>query len=150
MSVEILLISKVDGLGIEGDVVKVSAGYARNYLFPKGYATIVTEGLKRQVEKKRVERIKLLEEEKVIAVELASKIEALECKIEAKIGDNGKLFGSVGISQLIDYFEQNNISIQKNKIKLHSPISELGSSEVIIKLHPEVDAILKVEIIAEK
>ena len=150
MTKEVLLIEQVDGLGIEGDIVKVSDGYARNYLLPKGYASEVTEGLRRKVEKKRALRIEQLKKDQVIAEEVSKKIENINLEINVKIGQNEKMFGSVGISQLIDELKQKEIEIEKNNIKLHSPINELGNHDVVINLHPEVEAVLKIKIAAEK
>tara|TARA_B100000927_G_C16469242_1_gene470883 strand:+ start:2839 stop:3291 length:453 start_codon:yes stop_codon:yes gene_type:complete len=150
MTKEVLLIEQVDGLGIEGDIVKVSDGYARNYLLPKGYASEVTEGLRRKVEKKRALRIEQLKKDQVIAEEVSKKIENINLEINVKIGQNEKMFGSVGISQLIDELKKKEIEIEKNNIKLHSPINELGDHEVVIKLHPEVEAVLKIKVAAEK
>ena len=150
MTKEVLLIEQVDGLGIEGDIVKVSDGYARNYLLPKGYASEVTEGLRRKVEKKRALRIEQLKKDQVIAEEVSKKIENINLEINVKIGQNEKMFGSVGISQLIDELKKKEIEIEKNNIKLHSPINELGDHEVVIKLHPEVEAVLKIKVVAEK
>ena len=150
MTKEVLLIEQVDGLGIEGDIVKVSDGYARNYLLPKGYASEVTEGLRRKVEKKRALRIEQLKKDQVIAEEVSKKIENINLEINVKIGQNEKMFGSVGISQLIDELKQKDIEIEKSNVKLLSPINELGNHEVVIKLHPEVEAVLKIKIAAEK
>ena len=150
MTKEVLLIEQVDGLGIEGDIVKVSDGYARNYLLPKGYASEVTEGLRRKVEKKRALRIEQLKKDQVIAEEVSKKIENINLEINVKIGQNEKMFGSVGISQLLDELKKKEIEIEKNNIKLHSPINELGDHEVVIKLHPEVEAVLKIKVAAEK
>ena len=150
MTKEVLLIEQVDGLGIEGDIVKVSDGYARNYLLPKGYASEVTEGLRRKVEKKRALRIEQLKKDQVIAEEVSKKIENINLEINVKIGQNEKMFGSVGISQLIDELKKKEIEIEKNNIKLHSPINKLGDHEVVIKLHPEVEAVLKIKVAAEK
>ena len=72
MAIEVLLMDQVEGLGIEGDIVKVADGYARNFLFPKGIASVVTEGKKRQIEKKRTERLAQLQKEKTAAEELAT------------------------------------------------------------------------------
>ena len=150
MTKEVLLIEQVDGLGIEGDIVKVSDGYARNYLLPKGYASEVTEGLRRKVEKKRALRIEQLKKDQVIAEEVSKKIENINLEINVKIGQNEKMFGSVGISQIIDELKKKEIEIEKNNIKLHSPINELGDHDVVIKLHPEVEAVLKIKVAAEK
>ena len=150
MAIEVLLMDQVEGLGIEGDVVKVAPGYARNYLFPRGYAAEVTEGRKRQIEKKRLERLAQLEKEKGAAQELSKKIEALECTITAKVGENGKMFGSVGVPQILEKLQEQGIALERSKIALGSPLHELGVFDVNIKLHPEVTSTLKVWIVEDK
>jgi large subunit ribosomal protein L9 len=150
MAIEVLLMDQVEGLGIEGDIVKVASGYARNFLFPKGFATEVTEGKKRQIEKKRTERLVLLEKEKTAAEELAKKIESLECTISAKVGENGKMFGSVGIPQLLEKLKELGLEIDRTKIDLATPLHELGVFDVAIKLHPQVTGTLKVWIVEDK
>jgi large subunit ribosomal protein L9 len=150
MAVEVLLMDQVEGLGIEGDIVKVADGYARNYLFPKGFATEVTEGKKRQIEKKRTERLTILEKEKGAAEELIKKLEGVECTIAVKVGDNGKLFGSVGIPQILEKLAEQKIELDKAKIDLSTPLHELGVFDVALKLHSEVTGTLKVWIVEEK
>ena len=150
MAVEVLLMDQVEGLGIEGDIIKVADGYARNYLFPKGIATEVTEGKKRQIEKKRLERLAQLEKEKGAAEELVKKIEGVECTISVKVGDNGKLFGSVGIPQILEKLAEQNIELDKAKVALSTPLHELGVFDVELKLHSEVTGTLKVWIVEEK
>ena len=112
MSVEVLLIDQVDGLGIEGDIVKVADGYARNYLFPNGYATRVTEGKRRQIEKKRAARLIEIEEAKGDAEILSKKIAEAVLQISVKVGENGKMFGSVGIPQLVEHLAAEGIVIE--------------------------------------
>ena len=150
MAKEILLMDQVEGLGIEGDIVKVADGYARNFLFPKGIATEVTEGKKRQIEKKRVQRLSQLEKEKSASVELAKKIEGFECTISAKVGENEKMFGSVGVPAILEKLTEQGIEIDRAKIDLATPLHELGVFDVAIKLHSEVTATLKVWIVEEK
>ncbi len=150
MSVHVLLMDQVEGLGIEGDIVKVADGFARNYLFPNGYATVVTEGKKRQIEKKRTERLVQLEKQKFAALELAKKIEGIECTIAAKVGENGKMFGSVGIPQILEKLKAQGLDLDKSKIALATPLHELGVFDVAIKLHPEVTGTLKVWIVEDK
>lgn len=150
MATEVLLMDQVEGLGIEGDIVKVADGYARNYLFPKGIASVVTEGKKRQIEKKRIERLAQLESEKAAAAELAKKIEGIECTIAAKVGENGKMFGSVGIPQILEKIKEQGLELDKSKVVLATPLHELGVFDVAIKLHPEVTGTLKVWIVEEK
>ena len=150
MAVEVLLMDQVEGLGIEGDIVKVSDGYARNYLFPRGYATEVTEGKKRQIEKKRLERLTQLQKEKSVAEELAKKIDGVECTIAAKVGETGKMFGSVGVPQILEKLSEKGLEIDRSKVALAAPLHELGVFDVEIRLHPEVTAVLKVWIVEDK
>ncbi|WP_372794959.1 50S ribosomal protein L9 [Pontiella sp.] len=150
MAVEVLLMDQVEGLGIEGDIVKVADGYARNFLFPKGIASEVTEGKKRQIEKKRLERLAQLEKEKAAAEELLKKIEGIECTISAKVGETGKMFGSVGVPAILEKLAEQGVEIDKNKVVLAAPLHELGVFDIEIKLHPEVSATLKVWIVEDK
>ena len=150
MAIEVLLMDQVEGLGIEGDIVRVTPGYARNFLFPRGYATEVTEGKKRQIEKKRIERLSKLEKEKGAAEELLKKIDGIECTIAAKVSDNGKMFGSVGLPQILEKLQEQGIEIDRAKIALTGPLHELGVFDVTIKLHPEVTGTLKVWIVEDK
>ena len=150
MAIEVLLMDQVDGLGIEGDIVRVASGYARNFLFPRGYATEVTEGKKRQIEKKRTERLAQLKQEIGAAEELSKKIEGIECTIAAKVAENGKMFGSVGIPQILEKLQEQGIEMDRSKIVLTTPLHELGVFDVSIKLHPEVTGTLKVWIVEEK
>ncbi|MBN2161926.1 MAG: 50S ribosomal protein L9 [Pontiellaceae bacterium] len=150
MAIEVLLMDQVEGLGIEGDIVKVAPGYARNFLFPKGYATEVTEGKKRQIEKKRIERLAQLEKEKSAAQELAKKIEGIECTIAVKVGETGKMFGSVGLPQIMEKLQEQGLQLDRSKIDLPAALHELGVFDVEIKLHPEVTGTLKVWIVEDK
>ena len=150
MATEVLLMDQVEGLGIEGDIVKVADGYARNFLFPKGIATEVTEGKKRQIEKKRAQRLVQLETEKAAAEELAKKIEGIECTIAVKVGENGKLFGSVGIPQILEKVKEQGLELDRAKVDLPTPLHELGVFDVAIKLHSEITGTLKVWIVEEK
>lgn len=150
MATEVLLMDQVEGLGIEGDIVKVADGYARNFLFPKGYATEVTKGKKRQIEKKRLERLAKLKQEKTAAEELAKKIEGIECTISAKVGDTGKMFGSVTVPQILEKLAEQGVEIDRSKVVLAAPLHELGVFDIEVKLHPEVTVTLKVWIVEEK
>ncbi|QHI70865.1 50S ribosomal protein L9 [Tichowtungia aerotolerans] len=139
----------VPGLGIEGDVVSVADGYARNFLFPRGIASLVTEGKKRQIEKKRLERLELMKKEKSAAEELAKKFENVSCTIAVKTTENGKLFGSVTAAQIAEKLAEQDIQLESTQLKLAAPLHELGVFDVEISLHPEVQAALKVWIVEE-
>ncbi len=149
MAVEVLLMDAVPGLGIEGDVVNVADGYARNYLFPKGMASEVSEGKKRQIEKKRAERLELMKKEQGAAEELAKKFENLSCTLAVKTAESGKMFGSVTAAQILEKLAEEGVKLDRNQIKLDAPLHELGVFDVVINLHPEVQTTLKVWIVEE-
>lgn len=149
MAVEVLLMNAVPGLGIEGDVVRVAEGYARNYLFPGGLASEVSDGKKRQIEKKRIERLELMRKEQTVAEELAKKFEAVSCTIAVKTSEGGKMFGSVGVAQIIEKMAEQGFALDRGQIKLDAPLHELGVFDITVTLHPEVKTVLKVWIVEE-
>lgn len=143
----VILMKDVKGTGKAGDVVKVSDGYARNMLLPKGIAKEATEGNIRNLEKQKAIAAEKLEEQKAAAKELAVKLEKINVEIKTKGGDTGKLFGSITSKDIADALEkQENIKIDKKKIELSSPIKQAGTTEVSVKLFPEISAVLKVSV----
>jgi len=149
MAVEILLMEKVEGLGIEGDVVRVADGYARNYLFPKGLASVVTEGKKRQIEKARQERLAEMAKELDAAKELAGKLKEASVTIAVKTAESGKLFGSVDAAQIADKLNEQGFALDKALFELAEPIKEVGFFDVAVKLHADVQATVKVSVVDE-
>ena len=145
----VILNRDVKGTGKAGDVVKVSDGYARNMLLPRGYATEATEGNIRSLEKQKAVLAEKKAAEKQAAQELAEKINATEVVIKTKAGENGKIFGSITSKDIADALkEQKKITVDKKKIQLDNPIKGIGEMTVNIKLYPEVTAKLKVSVIA--
>ena len=146
----VILNRDVKGTGKAGDVVKVSDGYARNMLLPRGYATEATEGNTRSLEKQKAVLAEKKAAEKQAAQELAEKINATEVVIKTKAGENGKIFGSITSKDIADALkEQKKITVDKKKIQLDNPIKGIGEMTVNIKLYPEVTAKLKVSVIAQ-
>ena len=146
----VILNRDVKGTGKAGDVVKVSDGYARNMLLPRGYATEATEGNIRSLEKQKAVLAEKKAAEKQAAQELAEKINATEVVIKTKAGENGKIFGSITSKDIADALkEQKKITVDKKKIQLDNPIKGIGEMTVNIKLYPEVTAKLKVSGIAQ-
>ena len=133
-----------------GSVVSVKDGYARNYLIPNGKAKIAT--------KQNIEDIKLNEQNLIIkdsenksnAETTAQSINSLKFTKEIAAKDNGELYGSLSISDMVTFFNDNNISIQKKFIKLGNKIKTIGEYSVEIDLHPEVDCSLNIEILSPK
>lgn len=151
MSVKVILQSEVENLGKNGDVLVVADGYGRNYLLPKGLAVKATP----QNLKKLEALIKAREEQKKEEIEIArgleAKINEITVVIRAKAGDKGKLFGSVTNSDIVAQLEeQHGIVVDKRKVDLKQSIKETGFYTVNIKLHPEVNAGLKVSVEPEQ
>ena len=147
MEVKVILRQKIEKLGDVGDIVTVKAGYARNYLLPKGIAyTVNDENLKRI----KAEKQRILEEEKrkVDKIKaLAEKLATSSVTIEAR-AEEGKLFGSVTAQMIVDAIkEQKGIELSAKAVKLEHPLKEIGVYDVPIHLHPEVDTITKVWVV---
>jgi len=143
---KVILMENIDTLGHIGDIVKVAPGYARNYLIPKGLAAEATtknakalEHAKRQMEYKKN---KVLEQ----ARQLAARIEAASLVLAHQAGEEGKLFGSVTNMELAEKLQAQGIEVERKKIVLAEPIKQLGEYSVVVKVHPEVNANLKVNV----
>ena len=144
----VILLKDVKGTGKAGEVVKVSDGYARNRLIPKGLAKEATEGNIRNLEKQKEIADEKRAEQKAAVQKQAEKINEITLTIRSKGGESGKLFGSITSKDIADALqEQENIKVDKKKIVLDSPIKQTGSSEVTVKLFPEVTAVLKINVI---
>ncbi len=149
MATEVLLMAVVDGLGKDGDVVTVADGYARNYLLPRDLAAPVTEATRRRLVKIQAER----EQEQADAVagaqELAKQVAAASCTIAVKVGEGEQLYGSVSESDIADALKGQGIEIDRHQVVLDEHIKELGTFDVPVYLHPEVEATVKVWVVEE-
>lgn len=149
MSKDVILIEDVPGLGEQGKRLKVSDGYARNYLLPRKLATAVNPATLRQLEKKKAEydarRLRIRDE----AQALANRIKEMEITIKAKAGNEGKIFGSVTGAQVLQALHDEKIILAKHQVVLENPIKELGTYSVAIKLTSEIHTNLTVHIVAE-
>lgn len=142
---DIILIKKVEGLGGESDQLTVSAGYARNYLIPHGYAIPATRANKRQLEVLKQRREVREKTELKSATELGKALSKLIVHVKVKTGDDGKLFGSVTAGHIVEELKnQFDAVVDRRKIHLEEPIKSLGDHVVELRLHPEVHETLKV------
>lgn len=146
---KVILLKDVKGQGKKGDIVNVSDGYARNFLFPKQLAIEPTKTalneLKGQQDSKNYREQKELDE----ATLLAEKISNVTVCVSAKAGENGKLFGAVTTSEIADKLKmEHHIVVDKKKIVLSEPIKTTGEFSLPVKLHPKVTAQLKVTVTA--
>ena len=143
----VILNRDVKGTGKAGEIVKVSDGYARNLLLPKGYATEATQGNIRSLEKQKELMAQKKAEEKAAAQALAAKLEEAGVVIRTKSGEGGRLFGSITSKDIADAVrEQTGLTVDKKKIQLASPIKNIGTFEVGVKLYPEVSCKLSVQV----
>ena len=143
----VILLKDVKGTGKAGDVVKVSDGYARNMLIPKGFAQQATEGNVRNLEKAKAVQEEKFQKEKQEAEKLAQRLEAVTVEIKTKGGEGGRLFGSITSKDIAEgLMEQHGMAIDKKRILLDSPIKQTGSFILDVKLFYEVIGHLKVNI----
>lgn len=144
---EVILTHNIVGLGAESDQVKVAAGYARNYLFPQGYAIPLTGANKRRIEALKQRRAAREADELNHMNELAKSLSKLIAVVTVKTGDDGKMFGSVTNGTIADQLKtQFDVALDKKKIHLEQPIRTLGEHEVELRLHHDVTTTLKVRV----
>lgn len=146
---EVILRQAVENLGNPGDLVKVSMGFARNYLLPRGFAVEATEGNKRRIalEKARLEAAESAR--RMTAQEYAAQLEQVSLTFSARVGEEGKLFGSVTASDITAQLEGLGHHIEKRQVDLHEPIKALGVYRIPIKLHADVKPEIKVWVIKQ-
>jgi large subunit ribosomal protein L9 len=137
----------VSGLGTPGDVVDVAAGYGRNYLIPRGFAMRWTRGAEKEIDlikrARSVREIRSLDDAKSVAGQLGS----LTVRLRRRAGQNGRLFGSVGPSDIADAVKAaGGPELDRRRIEVTDPIKTLGQHQVRVRLHPEVSATVDIDI----
>ena len=141
---DIILQQDVDELGLEGDVVNVASGYARNYLIPKGIGVEASQANMKALELKRkkinIGRLKAREQ----AEKLQREMEEVVVNFSQKAGEEGKLYGSVTTMDIASHLEKQGIVIDRRKILLEKPIKTIGEFDVPIKIYPEVSGSIKI------
>jgi len=146
---QVLLLQPINGLGAEGDTVTVHAGYARNFLLPRKQALPITQANKKHVESLLKAREAREQKEFENARELSEKIEKISIAIAVKTGEGGKMFGAVTANDLIERLKEEGVELVKKQLGLAQPIKDLGSHSATIKLHADVEAELKFEVVSE-
>lgn len=147
----VILLDNVENLGSIGDLVKVKPGYGRNFLIPKGKAALATPENMKAIEARRAELEKAAAEELATAKSRAKTINGMELVIAANAGSEGKLFGSVGPIDIVDAFEKVQVAVERSEIRMpDGPIHEIGEFEVGVHLHPEVNAEIKIRVVADE
>ncbi|WP_029551109.1 50S ribosomal protein L9 [Thermocrinis jamiesonii] len=147
---KVVLLRELEGYGNMGDVINVKDGFARNYLIPKGIALPATESNLRHVKSIISQKLRKLQKEKEKALALAKKLEGFMLEIKHPVGEKGKLYGSVTSAEIAKALSEKGFEIDRKKIILSKPIREVGIYTVQIKLHPEVEVQIKVDVQPQK
>ena len=145
----VILATKIEGLGCEADLVSVKAGYGRNYLIPQGLAFEATPANRRfisMLQKKRAEREAA---ELANFRDIAAKIADITVNLTLEAGENGKVFGAITNQQIADELAAAGVSIDRHSIELEKPLRKSGTYEVAAKLHPQVTATVKVVLVVK-
>lgn len=148
---EVILLENIAGLGDLGDKVAVKSGYGRNFLIPQKKAVPATSGNLEDFETRRAE-LQATADEKLRRAQIrAAEVAALDVRVYAKAGDEGKLFGSITVRDVTAAVVERGVEIEKSEVRLpDGPLRELGEYEIQIHLHPEVNAVLSLSVTAEE
>jgi large subunit ribosomal protein L9 len=148
---EVILLDKVANLGSLGDRVKVRSGYARNYLLPQGKATLATAANVAKFEARRAELEKVVRENLAGAEARKAAFEGFKLSITAKAGNEGKLFGSIGTSDIADAVTAAGLKLERSEVRLpNGPLRSVGEHIVMVHLHSDVNLDLSVTIVGEE
>jgi large subunit ribosomal protein L9 len=147
---KVILLKNVDKVGRAGETKEVAEGYGRNFLIPQGLARLATAGVVAQIETKaRAAAEKAAHEEKRRKI-LAKEISGVEIKIPAKVGEGGKLYGSVGAPEIAIELKRKGFEVEVSQIRLDKPIKGVGGHEIVIKLGNGIETKILVRVVEEK
>jgi large subunit ribosomal protein L9 len=141
---DVLLCEDIDNLGQRGQVVRVRAGYGRNYLLPQGLAINATAGNQKMIAEQRRVLAKREERERNAAQGESDKLDGLQLRFDRRVGESGILFGSVTVLDIVEALKAQGYEVERRKVMLKEPIKETGDYDVTIKLHREVTPTVKV------
>ncbi|MBM4288758.1 MAG: 50S ribosomal protein L9 [Deltaproteobacteria bacterium] len=146
---KIILIEEIPNLGQIGSVVEVAPGYGRNYLIPQGKALKATKGNIARFEQQRASLLALHAKEKDVAQALADRLAEITLTISQRVGESARLYGSVTNVHLAEALAERGFEIDRKKIDMPEPIKTVGAHTAVIKLHPEVKAVIKIDVVPE-
>lgn len=146
---EVLLVKPIEGLGGEGEIVNVKAGFARNYLLPRGFADKATLANRKRVEALSKRRVEREAQELQDAQAVAKKLESISIAFAVKTGEGGKMYGSITNAQLAERLAEENLEVERRKIILDDTIRTLGKHSATIKLHHDVSVDFNFEVVSE-
>jgi len=148
---DVILLQKVENLGGLGDVVAVKAGYGRNFLVPTGRAVPATAANMAELEERRAELEKAAADSLKAAEKRKAKLEGMAVTVSCKAGDEGRLFGSVGTADIAKAVTEAGVELDKQEVRLpEGPFRAIGEFDVVVHLHSDVDATLKLTVAAEE
>ncbi len=147
---KIVLRDDVENVGRKGDLIEVTDGFARNYLVPRGLAMKATKGVVRQADAMRRSREAREARDRDSAQALADQLTGRRIALRARAGEGGRLFGSITSADVVDAVrEQTGVELDRRKAQLAEPLKELGAVDLPVKLHPDVEVTLTVDVVAE-
>lgn len=146
---KVILNETIETLGIIGSEVTVSDGYARNYLLPQGKALAATVQNRKKIKDQRKKIDLQIAKERKLAEEMADQLKDVVCTIKAKASNENKLYGSITINNIIENLGEQDIQVEKRMVLLQSPIKEIGSYKVPIRVYADVEPEITIEVVAE-
>jgi large subunit ribosomal protein L9 len=146
---EVILREDVRSLGRAGELVRVKPGYARNYLLPQGLAYEASEGNKKRIAAETRARQSRLDAERAVAERQAAALAGLTLSLAGKSGEEGRLFGSITAQDIADALAAAGQPVDRRRIELDQPIKSTGHHTVTVRLHPDVHAEVRVQVVAE-
>ena len=148
-STEVLLLKPIEGLGFEGDLVKVKAGFARNYLLPRGFADPSTLGNRKRIEVLKQNRLEREVNELKDAESVAKRLQQINLAFAVRTGEGKKMYGSITANNIADRLLEEGLKIDRRKINLSESVRMLGKHQAKIKLHHNVNVDISFEVVSE-
>jgi large subunit ribosomal protein L9 len=145
---KLILTQEVDGLGAAGDVVEVRDGYGRNFLIPRGFGMRWTKGGERTIESIKAARASRVVADLDHAKQIKTKLESATVNLPVRAGEGGRLFGAVTVNDIASAVSATGVDVDKRKIVVGNPIKSLGSHQVVVKVHDEVDATVQLNVVS--
>ena len=146
---KVILTETIESLGIIGSEVTVAAGYARNFLMPQKKAVPATPQNRKMLEQEKAKFEAQIVKEKGLAEEMAKRLEGVVCRINAKVSEEDRLYGSISTRDIVDALASQDIKINKRMVLLHEPIKAIGTFKVPIRVYKEVEPEIIVEVMPE-
>lgn len=141
---KVILLQEVEKLGTPGDIVVVKSGFGRNYLIPRGLARIATPGIAKMQAELQRQAARKLQQQKGSAQEVARQLEAEALTLQAKVGEDNRIFGTITTQQIAIELAKKGFAIDRRKIEIEGEIKTTGEFSATVSVHPEVDATVKI------